>query len=396
MDVSKFILVLCILAAFLSQTMPAQTPQSSGLSLGGTSWRLVSFRGGDDTVLAPTDRDKYTLAFGTDGNVSVRIDCNRGRGTWKSSGPNQLEFGPLTLTRAFCPPAPINDRIGKDWPYVRSYTMKDGHLFLSLMADAGTYEFEPVNSEEKAATVVKGTATYRERMTSPPNAVFESTLEDVSRADAQAEQIGQTRIEHPGNPPIAFEISYDSSRINPSHRYTVRARVLVDGKVLFTTDQNYPVLTSGHGNEVSLLLRRVGPSGQTNGNTGAVDNAPPTFASAEPLKKTYWKLVRLIGTPVVAASQQQEPNLVFDSQSRRVTGSGGCNRLTGSYEFNGDKLTFSQMASSMMACPNGMETERRFLTALQRVSQLKIMGGQLELLDGSGNVIAVFEAGHEK
>src|SRR4029434_1841710 len=38
---------------------------------------------------------------------------------------------------------------------------------------------------------VKGTATYRERMALPPNAIFEATLEDVSKADAPAEVIGQ-------------------------------------------------------------------------------------------------------------------------------------------------------------------------------------------------------------
>lgn len=50
----------------------------------------------------------------------------------------------LALTRAACPPAPLNERIPKDWSYVRSYVIKGGHLFLSLMADGGIYEFEPI------------------------------------------------------------------------------------------------------------------------------------------------------------------------------------------------------------------------------------------------------------
>ena len=111
---------------------------------------------------------------------------------------------------------------------------------------------------------VKGTATYRERMALPPNAVFEATLEDVSRADAPSEIVGKTRIEGPGNPPIRFEISYDPSRINPKNRYTVRARILVGGRLFFTSDQSYPVLTGGQGNEVEVLLRRAG-SGPASG-----------------------------------------------------------------------------------------------------------------------------------
>jgi para-nitrobenzyl esterase len=124
----------------------AQTPPQSetGGTLGNTSWQLVKFQGGDGAVLTPDDRSKYTLAFGADGVVSARIDCNRGRGGWKSAGPNQLEFGPMAITRAMCPPGSIHDQIVKQLPHVRSYVMKDGHLFLSLIADGGIYEFEPV------------------------------------------------------------------------------------------------------------------------------------------------------------------------------------------------------------------------------------------------------------
>jgi len=121
----------------------AQMPQARLGGIGGTSWQLVKFQGGDGTVLVPDDKAKYTVAFAGDGNVSVRFDCNRGRGAWILTGPNQLRFGPLALTRAMCPPGSLHDHLAKQWPFVRSYTLKDGHLFLSLMADSGSYEFEP-------------------------------------------------------------------------------------------------------------------------------------------------------------------------------------------------------------------------------------------------------------
>jgi len=119
----------------------ALSPTPVGLS--GTSWQLVEFRGGDDSRLTPDERAKYTIEFGEGGRVSVRIDCNRGGGTWTSGGPNHLQFGPLALTRAACPPGSLHDQIVKQWGFIRSYVMKDGHLFLSLMADGGIYEFEP-------------------------------------------------------------------------------------------------------------------------------------------------------------------------------------------------------------------------------------------------------------
>jgi para-nitrobenzyl esterase len=134
-------LVRVVLAALIVAGCARMVPPET---LAGTSWQLVRFQGGDDTVLTPDDKSKYTLAFGADGRLAARIDCNRGAGTWKSPDRGRLEFGPLALTRAMCPPGSLHDRVVKQLPHVRSYVMKDGRLFLSLMADGGIYEFEPV------------------------------------------------------------------------------------------------------------------------------------------------------------------------------------------------------------------------------------------------------------
>jgi heat shock protein HslJ len=118
--------------------------------------------------------------------------------------------------------------------------------------------------------------------------------------------------------------------------------------------------------------------------------------ATEPLENTYWKLTRLADTAVTVAAQQQEPHFILNSQSRRVGGSGGCNRLTGSYELNGDNLTFGQMAGTMMACLEGMDTEKAFLKALGQVKKWKIAGQHLELFDAAGKLVARFEARHMK
>jgi heat shock protein HslJ len=130
------------LAVFAAGTQGSAASSSSGLA--GTSWQLVKFEGGDDSTLTPDDGSKYTLEFSGDGRLIARVDCNRGRGTWKSSTPNQLEFGPLALTRAKCPAGSLHDQIVKQLGNIRSYVVRDGHLFLALMADGGIYEFEPV------------------------------------------------------------------------------------------------------------------------------------------------------------------------------------------------------------------------------------------------------------
>jgi uncharacterized lipoprotein YbaY/heat shock protein HslJ len=128
-------------------TFPAN---QGALELAGTSWQLVKFQGGDETTLTPKDKSKYTISFGKEGRVSAQIDCNRGSGNWRSSGPNQLQIGLMTFTRAMCPPGSLHDRIARDLKFVTSYTIKDGHLFLSLLADGGIYEFESMGGSQSS------------------------------------------------------------------------------------------------------------------------------------------------------------------------------------------------------------------------------------------------------
>ena len=61
-------------------------------TLAGTSWRLVQFQGGDGKTVTVADRARYTIDFNADGTLAARIDCNRGRGTWKSSPPQLATY----------------------------------------------------------------------------------------------------------------------------------------------------------------------------------------------------------------------------------------------------------------------------------------------------------------
>jgi para-nitrobenzyl esterase len=134
---------LTVCVAAIALVSGCARPGPGNESIVGPTWQLVKFQGGDDTLLRPDDKSKYTLVFNPDGTLNARIDCNRGRGGWKSAGKGQLELGPMAITRAMCPPGSLHDQLVKQLPYVRSYIMRNGHLFLSLMADGGVYEFEP-------------------------------------------------------------------------------------------------------------------------------------------------------------------------------------------------------------------------------------------------------------
>lgn len=133
---------------------PAEEPAASGgipdpvenaaPELAGTVWQLVNIAGMDDSNAYPDDPSKYTLEFAAAGSVSMQLDCNRGTGTWKAESAGQLAFDPIAATRMLCPPGSLSDKYMAQFEWVRSYVLKDGHLFLATMADGSIIEFEPL------------------------------------------------------------------------------------------------------------------------------------------------------------------------------------------------------------------------------------------------------------
>jgi heat shock protein HslJ len=113
--------------------------------------------------------------------------------------------------------------------------------------------------------------------------------------------------------------------------------------------------------------------------------------AATPLTGTYWKLTRLEGKPVPPREGPREPHLVF-REEKRVTGSGGCNSLTGGYKVQGGEITFTEVAATRMACARAMDLESAFFAVLEKVRSLKIREQHLELYDANGEMVASFES----
>ena len=118
-------------------------------SLSGTSWQLVKFQGPDERTFAPDDRSKYTITFGRNGRVTVRVDCNRGSSTWKVAANGELEFGSWSRTNAKCGPGSLHDQIVTEGADVHKFDIKDGHLLLFGMPRGGYYELEPLPAGQK-------------------------------------------------------------------------------------------------------------------------------------------------------------------------------------------------------------------------------------------------------
>ena len=450
----------------------------------------------------------------------------------------------------------------------------------TLLAAAGC----ATTGDGSLSATVSGEVFYRERIAVPPATQLEVVLEDVSRADAPAEAIGSLVVPDAGNPPYRFEIRYPRDRIVESNRYSVRARLTHGGRLLFSTDIGYPVITGGKPSSgLQLLLRSVPAARAAPEPPGdlpasfigalpcadceAIDHqldlfpdgsfylrqeyrgkpegrfddigawmlssdgkllvlnggreAKPRFelkgpdelrlmgqdgepivsqldyslrrsAKFEPIEPrltmrgmyvymadaglftecltgrrmpvameadnralesayakvrrepgdsllavvdgriaqrmpmegpgpvatliaerfvgirpgescetrpaspdlvgTYWKLTRLGDAVVERSANQSEPHVVLHGEDNRLAGSDGCNRLIGGYRTDGGTIDFGQVATTMMACPQGMEQAQRFTTALGATVRYRIVGQFLELFDATDAMLARFEA----
>jgi len=113
----------------------------------------------------------------------------------------------------------------------------------------------------------------------------------------------------------------------------------------------------------------------------------------EPIEGPVWRLVQLGDEPIAAGGDAQ---LQFDRNSGRVSGSGGCNRVSGSFTRAGVSLKLGQMAATRMACADPVRgaNEAQFLSALQSTASYRLAPGRLALLDAGGRTVALLSSGN--
>ncbi|WP_205012949.1 META domain-containing protein [Hymenobacter nivis] len=118
-----------------------------------------------------------------------------------------------------------------------------------------------------------------------------------------------------------------------------------------------------------------------------------TASRPEGIVNKYWKLVTLEGQPVTMGPGQEREAFFTLRDSSRVTGFGGCNALSGSYELNERqlRLRFTNVLTTLKACP-GPGPERGFLNVLNRADNYTVRADTLRLNVGRRAPLAVFHA----
>ena len=91
-----------------------------------------------------------------------------------------------------------------------------------------------------------GEVFYLQRIALPPSATLSVSLQDVSLADAPAVVLDEQEGPVKGQVPLPFHLSYDPAQVKPGHRYSVSARIEVNGELMFITTENHAVQLDGN------------------------------------------------------------------------------------------------------------------------------------------------------
>ena len=235
----------------------------------------------------------------------------------------------------------------------------------------------PGSSSSGESATLTGTVSYRERVALPPDAVAEVSVIDATVQDVAATVVAKTAVPSEGKQvPLPFTLSYDASRIDKTHLYTVRATIKSSGQILFTTDQVRGVITQGNPTHVDLMLSRVDPE-----SAGASGD----------LAGSSWALVDLNGDGVVEGT-----HVTLDfAEKGRATGSGSCNRYFSTVEISGSSIRFGAVGATRMACGTAVSLQEvKYFEALEAAHRFTIEGNTLSIFGGGSKPLRFTRAAH--
>lgn len=226
---------------------------------------------------------------------------------------------------------------------------------------------------DAAPAVLRGTVMYLERIMLPPQARAEVKLVDISRADASAVTLARTVVRVRGGQ-TPFTLRYNSARIKPGRTYALEARITLGKILMYTTMEHHPAFDSP---APEIVVKRV------------ADNAAAAEGQTAAVLRGTWLAEDIRGGGVM---DRVQTTIEFHSGGM-VGGKGGCNQYNGKATINGDRITFTPMASTMMACtPAVMNQEQKYYSALEAVRFWRIDATRRKLILESAdrNALIIF------
>lgn len=108
----------------------------------------------------------------------------------------------------------------------------------------------------------------------------------------------------------------------------------------------------------------------------------PKPDDSEALFNTTWELEYISGPRIAfdGLFPEKKPQLTFDKETSKVSGTDSCNGYSADYELNENALSFGEPGpTTMMFCGGG---EQQFLNMMQKIDGYAMEDGKLNLLIG--------------
>lgn len=393
--------------AEVTQAPPAPSPaapsSAAPAGLANTSWKLATVEA-MGTSNAPLSGTEITLDFSADGQASGSASCNNYNGSYKLEG-NQLTVGPLETTRKMCEDPVMLQEQGYLTMLQTPATVNQQSDRLTLTLDGGATIFTyTLAGAAGAAPTTAAPASGAPSATPAPSAASPSKLANTNWKLTSVDAFGTSNAPV-GGVEITLNFGADNT-VNGSAGcnnyngpYQLNGDQLAIGALAATmkacpneimgqesfylTTLQKPAQVTQAGNRLALTF----DGGQEVFNYELVTMAAP--APATGLSGTKWDLRNLVD-----AAKQSKSSLLANTQITLIfgtdgslSGKDGCNQYSGTYQVNGNQLTFGPLIATQMACsPEVMQQEATYMIALQSATSFEQSAQQLIITHPAGRL----------
>lgn len=221
-------------------------------------------------------------------------------------------------------------------------------------------------------TTLSGEVTYRERLALPENGTLRLSLVDLAAPDQPRVQ-AEGAIASPGQVPLSFNLAFDDTILAADRTYGLKAEILSGGQVWFRNTEPLPIDLAAP--QAIVIITTF---------TGRVDDpvaSPPV--DPRPLLDVTWTAEQIGGVAVTP-----DESTLSIASDMRAGGKGGCNSYFTQAQLSNDRLAFSAVAATRMACDaTVMAQEAVFFDAIDATRFWRLAGDKIELLDAGGRTL---------
>ena len=375
----KTLLMILIVSALIAACAPSTNQVRTIMveKLYAGTWYLVAYGNNDELTIVPPGLRVFAN-FQEDGTINGNAGCNNFFGTFKASDDGSFSLeGSLGSTMMFC-----DQFMDEESTFLSAMQSAKGFYFnemdqlvIEFTDSADGYDKMVLINQQNALLLGSGWVltsliTPDGEITIPPaSAPLLNLSEDGSMTgDGGCNRIWSEFTAEDGVisiGPIASTRMYCEAVMDLEVSYTIGLEQvtryeIIGNQLILSDDLNTTVLTF--------------------------------FTTAFELTQTQWRLYALNGEAIpenILVTLALQPG--DEAGGGTLYGNGGCNRYSGEYALEGDRVNFSILAVSAMFCENSMAIEDAFLAALQDGMTFQIEYNRLILTSENNTLIFLGE-----